>query len=464
MEWSKLLSTKRLSGKETQHRNEFDDDYKRIVTSPSFRRLQDKTQVFPLERLDFIHTRLTHSLEVAMVARSLAKEIVILLQENIQKNPEAPLNISKQEMVNHQEDVLKIVECASLVHDIGNPPYGHFGEDIIRQWFKKNLPEILRERSNVSEAFLNSPYVNDFYRFEGNAQSLRIVSKLHDFRGEFDGLDLTAATLNTILKYTYNSSHPKKMDITTKKVGYFMAEEDVFKEVTAITGAGENRHPLTFILEAADDIAYLVADMEDAIGKGIISFRDVREFLLENLSTDETQAPHSVHTRQVLTTIDEKVFSVNRFFVDLRDKLIDGARHSFVNHYEEIMEGTFNQDLFKDSWAEDLYKTLRRISQERIYDNKNILRLEIAGYTTLTYLLDSFVPSLVSYDTERRLDYVELKKIGIISESQKRSYHFFAEGKNEVEKLYLRLLLATDFISGMTDSYAHRLYSEMVGI
>lgn len=464
MEWSKLLSTKRLSGKETQHRNEFDDDYKRIVTSPSFRRLQDKTQVFPLERLDFIHTRLTHSLEVAMVARSLAKEIVILLQENIQKNPEAPLNISKQEMVNHQEDVLKIVECASLVHDIGNPPYGHFGEDIIRQWFKKNLPEILRERSNVSEAFLNSPYVNDFYRFEGNAQSLSIVSKLHDFRGEFDGLDLTAATLNTILKYTYNSSHPKKMDITTKKVGYFMAEEDVFKEVTAITGAGENRHPLTFILEAADDIAYLVADMEDAIGKGIISFRDVREFLLENLSTDETQAPHSVHTRQVLTTIDEKVFSVNRFFVDLRDKLIDGARHSFVNHYEEIMEGTFNQDLFKDSWAEDLYKTLRRISQERIYDNKNILRLEIAGYTTLTYLLDSFVPSLVSYDTERRLDYVELKKIGIISESQKRSYHFFAEGKNEVEKLYLRLLLATDFISGMTDSYAHRLYSEMVGI
>ena len=464
MEWSKLLSTKRLSGKETQHRNEFDDDYKRIVTSPSFRRLQDKTQVFPLERLDFIHTRLTHSLEVAMVARSLAKEIVILLQENIKKNPDSLLNTSKQEMVDHQEDVLKIVECASLVHDIGNPPYGHFGEDIIRQWFKKNLPEILRERSNVSEAFLNSPYVNDFYRFEGNAQSLRIVSKLHDFRGEFDGLDLTAATLNTILKYTYNSSHPKTVNITTKKVGYFIAEGDVFKEVTAITGAGENRHPLTFILEAADDIAYLVADMEDAIGKGIISFRDVREFLLENLSTDETQAPHSVHTRQILTTIDEKVFSVNRFFVDLRDKLIDGARHSFVNHYEEIMEGSFNQDLFKDSWAEDLYKTLRRISQERIYDNKNILRLEIAGYTTLTYLLGSFVPSLVSYDTERRLDYVELKKIGIISESQKRSYHFFAEGKNEVEKLYLRLLLATDFISGMTDSYAHRLYSEMVGI
>jgi dGTPase len=207
-----------------------------------------------------------------------------------------------------------------------------------------------------------------------------------------------------------------------------------------------------------------VADMEDAIGKGVISFRDVREFLLENLSTDAYNAPHSVHTREVLTTIDEKVFSVNRFFVDLRDKLIDGARHTFVNNYDEIMAGTFNQDLFQNSWAEDLYVILRKLSEERIYDNKGILRLEIAGYTTLTYLLDSFVPSLVSYDTNRQLDYVELKKIGIISESQKRSYHYFAEGKSEVEKLYLRLLLATDFISGMTDSYSHRLYLDMVGI
>ena len=449
MEWSKLLSTKRLSGKKATHRNEFDDDYKRIVTSPSFRRLQDKTQVFPLERLDFIHTRLTHSLEVAMVARSLAKEIVILLQEELEKKPDS----SKQEMIDRQEDVLKIVECASLVHDLGNPPYGHFGEDIIRQWFKKNLPSLLKEKSDVAEEFLASPYVYDFYRFEGNAQSLRIVSKLHDFKGEFDGLDLTAATLNTILKYTYPSSQKKTAQITSKKVGYFFAEEETFKKVTEITGAGTNRHPLTFILEAADDI-----------GKGVISFRDVREFLLENLSTDAYNAPHSVHTREVLNTIDEKVFSVNRFFVDLRDKLIDGARHNFVNHYDEIMDGTFNQDLFKNSWAEDLYMILRKFSEEKIYDNKGILRLEIAGYTTLTYLLDSFAPSLVAYDTNRHLDYVELKKIGIISESQKRSYHYFAEGKSEVEKLYLRLLLATDFISGMTDSYSHRLYLDMVGI
>ena len=156
MEWKTLLATTRLSDKDSNHRNEFDDDYKRIVTSPAFRRLQDKTQVFPLERLDFIHTRLTHSLEVAMIARTLVSEIVRLLQQNPDKDS------SKQEMIEHQSDIARIVECASLLHDIGNPPYGHFGEDIIRQWFKKNLPRILAEHSDVAEEFLASPYVHDF--------------------------------------------------------------------------------------------------------------------------------------------------------------------------------------------------------------------------------------------------------------------------------------------------------------
>jgi len=176
MEWKTLLATTRLSDKDSNHRNEFDDDYKRIVTSPAFRRLQDKTQVFPLERLDFIHTRLTHSLEVAMIARTLVSEIVRLLQQDSLTETDS----SKQEMIEHQSDIARIVECASLLHDIGNPPYGHFGEDIIRQWFKKNLPRILAEHSDVADEFLASPYVHDFYHFEGNAQSLRIISKLHE--------------------------------------------------------------------------------------------------------------------------------------------------------------------------------------------------------------------------------------------------------------------------------------------
>ena len=390
MQWTELLSTARLSGSATQHRNEFDDDYKRIVTSPSFRRLQDKTQVFPLERMDFIHTRLTHSLEVAMIGRTLVSEIALSLADQLEGVADSELAVSQQEFIVRQADIARIVECASLLHDIGNPPYGHFGEDIIRQWFKKRLPAILSEQLDpqLAQDFLASDYVHDLYHFEGNAQALRIAAKLHDFKGSFVGLDLTVATLNTILKYTRASHQPKTGAITHKKVGYFHAEANLFQAITSQTGAGSQRHPLTFILEAADDIAYLVADMA----------------------------------------------------------------------------GTYDFDLFKDSDVAPLYHQLRSISEERIYDHKSILRLEIAGYSTLTYLLDSFVPPLVAYDTARRLDYVDLKKIGIISESQKRSYHYFAQGRSELEKLYLRLLLATDFISGMTDSYAHQLYLDMVGI
>jgi len=190
MQWTDLLSTARLSGSATQHRNEFDDDYKRIVTSPSFRRLQDKTQVFPLERMDFIHTRLTHSLEVAMIGRTLVSEIALSLADQLEVVADSELAVSQQEFIVRQADIARIVECASLLHDIGNPPYGHFGEDIIRQWFKKRLPVILSEQLDpqLAQDFLASDYVHDLYHFEGNAQALRIAAKLHDFKGSFVGL------------------------------------------------------------------------------------------------------------------------------------------------------------------------------------------------------------------------------------------------------------------------------------
>ena len=466
MQWTDLLSTARLSGSATQHRNEFDDDYKRIVTSPSFRRLQDKTQVFPLERMDFIHTRLTHSLEVAMIGRTLVSEIALSLADQLEGVTDSELAVSQQEFIVRQADIARIVECASLLHDIGNPPYGHFGEDIIRQWFKKRLPAILSEQLDpqLAQDFLASDYVHDLYHFEGNAQALRIAAKLHDFKGSFVGLDLTVATLNTILKYTRASHQPKTGAITHKKVGYFHAEADLFQAITSQTGASSQRHPLTFILEAADDIAYLVADMEDALGKGVLTFAMVKADLLASLKQSAQDSQASRQVVHILETIDEEIFSINRFFEHLRNVLIAGATQSFVTHYADLMAGTYDFDLFKDSDVAPLYHQLRSISEGRIYDHKSILRLEIAGYSTLTYLLDSFVPPLVAYDTARRLDYVDLKKIGIISESQKRSYHYFAQGKSELEKLYLRLLLATDFISGMTDSYAHQLYLDMVGI
>ena len=177
----------------------------------------------------------------------------------------------------------------------------------------------------MAEEFLASPYVHDFYHFEGNAQSLRIVTKLHDFKGNFDGLDLTPATINTILKYTRASNQPKSEKITSKKVGFFRAEEDIFRQITSITGTGENRHPLTFILEAADDIAYLIADMEDAIGKGVLRFAVAKEYLLTVLKEDKT-SPHSKKVVKILEMFDVLIFSIKQFFVYLRTMLIYAAK------------------------------------------------------------------------------------------------------------------------------------------
>ncbi|MCQ9209278.1 deoxyguanosinetriphosphate triphosphohydrolase [Granulicatella seriolae] len=464
MEWKKLLSNQRLSGKVGPYRNEFDDDYKRIITSPAFRRLQDKTQVFPLERNDFIHTRLTHSLEVAMIGRSLVKDIVAGLEEELATKANSHLTQSKLEMVEHVDEIARIIECAGLLHDIGNPPYGHFGEDSIRQWFKLRLPKFLPKDDPISKQLLDSPFIHDLYNFDGNAQTLRTITKLHEFKGVFDGMDLTMATMNSIIKYTRLSDQEPGKDIASKKMGYFYAERDIYERISQATGAVNVRHPLTFILEAADDIAYLVADIEDAINKGILRFSDVRKALLENLTEDTNKALFSVQIRQLLDDSYRDDFSINRFFVELRNKLTSSAQHSFIQHYGDIMEGTYQEDLFYQSWAADLYNCLREISTNYIYDHKNVLRLEISGYTTLTSLLETFIPPLIKYDTGATLSYVDQKLIKLISDSQKASYHYFSQHKTPVEKLYLRMLLATDFISGMTDSYAQNLYLNLQGI
>ena len=268
MEWKTLLSPRRereSSGraKSSDLRSEFEKDYHRIIGSASFRRLQDKTQVFPLDQSDFIRTRLTHSLEVSSLGKSLGQNI----GENIlqfRRNSGFTLKM--------KEDISHILECAGLIHDIGNPPFGHFGEVAIREWFARNLPK-LSFRGQAVEDLLHEQMKQDFYHFEGNAQALRLVTKLHYLVDEH-GMNLTYALLNTIIKYPVPSTGIREDsgNIKDKKMGYYLADEAVFRRVTEATGAGNNRHPLTYILEAADDLAYKTADIEDAFVKGFITY------------------------------------------------------------------------------------------------------------------------------------------------------------------------------------------------
>ena len=275
MEWRMLLSPMRERGssgrsKSADLRSEFEKDYHRIIGSASFRRLQDKTQVFPLDKSDFIRTRLTHSLEVSSLGKSLGQNIgenILKFRRNSGFTPQM------------KEDISHILECAGLIHDIGNPPFGHFGEVAIREWFAGNLPKLSFCGQPV-EDILSEQMKQDFYHFEGNAQALRLVTRLHYLVDEH-GMNLTYALLNTIIKYPVPSTgiRPDSGNIKDKKMGYYLADEEIFRKVTETTGAGNSRHPLTYILEAADDLAYKTADIEDAFVKGFITYYTLEQEL-----------------------------------------------------------------------------------------------------------------------------------------------------------------------------------------
>lgn len=485
MNWEQLLCKDRIRSyqKSTTSRDlrtEFEKDYHRIIGSASFRRLQDKTQVFPLDKSDYVRTRLTHSLEVSSFAKSLAQNVgEKLIQDKKAKD------FGQKE----KEDISNILQCAGLLHDIGNPPFGHFGETTIQDWFKKNLP-LLEYKGQKLEEYLDPQMVQDFYHFEGNAQALRVVTRLH-FLVDENGMNLTKALLSTIIKYPVSSLRidKKSGNIKTKKMGYFKADEKNFEKIVTATGTLESRHPLTYLLEAADDIAYKTADIEDSVEKGNISYeqlireleeRCMKSLLLKNPFMEEDKLQEKALESQygkliyVLKHKYEKAikkgyqkpesYAVQNWVVSIQGSLIFAASDSFVRHYDSIMEGTYSHDLFYDTEVAGLMEDLGDIAYEYSFTSKPIYKLEIAAQTIFDFLLTRFIDAVIYYDTEVKLTAVQKKLIALISKDYKRIYEIEAQKKSEKEKLYLRLLLVTDYICGMTDSFAKDLYQELNGI
>ncbi len=463
MKWEQLLSPvrhgnyqKSAKNKNMDLRSEFEKDYHRIIGSASFRRLQDKTQVFPLDKSDFIRTRLTHSLEVSSYAKSLAQNIgTYILQHHSEDGFDYQM----------KSDICDILQCAGLIHDIGNPPFGHFGEEAIRDWFQKNLSHLQVGGRPVSQV-LTEQQMADFYNFEGNAQALRQVSKLHFLVNE-NGMNLTYGLLNTIIKYPNNSLeiNQKSGNVKDKKMGYFYAEQELFQNVVEATGTGNCRHPLTFILEAADDIAYRTADIEDAFKKGCISYDD----LLKELKLSVESYPIQVLEQQYQKAkerniINPEQYAVQNWLVRMQGYLIYSATEGFTSHYNTIMQGRYPHDLFYHTPGEKLIKALGRIAYDYAFTSMPILKLEIAANTVITYLLDKMVPAVLQYDEDAPMGMMEKKFVKLISENYKQIYHAYAKGKSYGDKVYLRLLLVTDYISGMTDSFAKDLYQELNGI
>ncbi len=507
MSWKKLLATqsqrerssRKLEVEEYAHkkgektisdlRNDFERDYHRILSSPSFRRLQDKTQVFPLEKNDFIRTRLTHSIEVSSFGKSLAQSVS---SEIIRLGLDEDFGYGEATAIGN------ILSSAGLLHDIGNPPFGHFGEDTVRAWFKNNLSKIKIEMENGEYKPLNSILTeqmsSDLLNFEGNAQALRVASKLH-FLIDENGMNLTYGLLNTLIKYPVDSLHINKKsgDIKTKKMGYYYSEENLFWKIVSATGTyDENRgevyrHPLTFLLEAADDIAYCTADVEDGVKKRFIKLEDILESLRQEIPEDTALYKNLIKYKDYAKEMnydDPELYAVQRWVVEIQGILIREVVKSFINNYSFIMDGNFKTDLFKGTEVENLLKMMKKLTYRKVFMSKAIAKMEITANNIINYFLDNFIDAILYWETEReeKMSGINWKYISVLSETHRYIFTYYMQKYIESEeikgirnednrrekifayRLYLKILLVTDYLSGMTDSFMKTLYQQLVGI
>lgn len=471
MTWDKLLCSRRsrefVSSNAEDVRSEFRKDYHRIIGSPSFRRLQDKTQVYPLNRGDFVRTRLTHSLEVSSFAGSLGDTVFRrLIRENVPG-------------VDHtvRESCCDILECAGLVHDIGNPPFGHFGEFTIRQWFGENFPKLYFKGQPVTE-LLTKQMTEDFLNLEGNAQALRVLTKLHVLIDLGNGMNLTYALLNTIIKYPVSSIGINKSsgNIKDKKMGYFTSEQHIFEDVVRSTGAVGCRYPLTFLLESADDIAYKTADIEDAAVKKLISFSELLAELespvfrekceseeerraLEKAAADLRHCLDSAKKRE-LPLAEKK--AVQRWTVNMQSALIYAASDAFADNYEAIMAGEFKRELLAASPMRVVSEALSDVAYRYAFQSSGLLKIELSADAMINLLLDKITGAALRFGTDRQRT-TDANLMSLLSEEFRGICRKSSEGKSDAEQAYNRLLLATDCVCSMTDGYARELFGVLGG-
>lgn len=469
MDWKTLLTEYRDSStkKRSRHdlRTEFQKDYHRIIISASFRRLQDKTQVFPLNRGDFVRTRLTHSLEVSSIAKSMA---IAALSKVCEKKLDDTVDA---EVIRNASDIL---ECAGLLHDIGNPPFGHFGEDMIRSWFSENLDRLSFQGHTASE-LLDAQMKADLLNFEGNAQALRLLTKLHYLLDD-NGMHLTYALLGTIIKYPVSSLEivPDGSSIKAKKLGYYKAEQTIYQSIANQTGTAGYRNPLTFLLEAADDIAYKTADIEDAVKKGMISIHHITSDMLEfkaNIKDDAEDIDHAITLLETCrkdsekrqNTLDKDINAVQNWLIKIQAMLIDSTVESFATHYADIMSGKLDKELLNIGKCKNIVSILGKIAKNRVFKSDFIIKQEISVGAILNTLMDKFVPACLNYNFDKPQKTLDNMLMYIVSENYKNTYIKHSKDASLSEQMYLRLLLVTDFICGMTDTYAKNLFRDLTG-
>jgi dGTPase len=437
MNWRQLISNKRF-GLEEQHeqrkdnRSEFQRDYDRLIFSAPFRRLQNKTQVFPLPGSIFVHNRLTHSLEVSCVGRSLGDNISSLL---LKKHPELEDT--------HISEIGAIVSAACLAHDLGNPPFGHSGERAISTYFSEGKGKELKKQ-------LSSMEWDDIIHFEGNANAFRLLT--HQFLGRRKGgFVMTYSTLASIVKYPYSSQLTKGKP----KFGFFTSEAQDYQKIAEELGIkrlsedGEPlkyaRHPLVYLVEAADDICYQMMDIEDAHKLKLLTTEEVKALFYQFF--DENREKRAEEVYNIVTDTNEQIAYLRASVIGI---LIDECTRVFMENEEAILNGEFEGTLIKSIKPElrEAYKHCSKVSLEKIYRSRDVLDIELAGFHVISTLLELMIDAVLSPEKA----YSQLLISRVSSQYDINS-----------PTLYGKIQAVLDYLSGMTDVFALDLYRKIKG-
>jgi dGTPase len=457
MNWASLYTSQRTgqSGADKTAydpvRNSFQRDYDRIIFSSSFRRLQNKTQVFPLPGSVFVHNRLTHSLEVSSVGRSIGKAVG---ERIAAKYPEE----SKEFNEFYRHELPSVIAAACLAHDIGNPPFGHSGEDAIRTFFEELDVDI---RDGIWDA-LTTNQLKDFEKFEGNSNAFRVLT--HNFNEpEQGGYRLTYTTLAAIVKYPCSSTEGFNKEtglISTKKSGFFDSEKEAWANIAESMGIPKveghewvyARHPFVYLTEAADDICYRVIDLEDAHRLHIISFDTFKQMFLPFFADGEEFGSKAYVERKIANINDDnqKVQYIRALWIGL---MIQKMADAFMANEEALLAGTLQTDLLSTLEPSDreLIAAINKFSVKHVYNYRSVVEIEIAGFNVIGGLLKEFIKAILNPKKSRSVKLIKLVSAQfplVLSD----------------DSIYVDIQSIVDFISGMTDLYAIDLYRKITGI
>jgi dGTPase len=450
MKFETIFTEKRVGSDKASSgtRSGFQRDFDRLIFSSAFRRLQNKTQVFPLPGTAFVHNRLTHSLEVASVGRSLGKMIGGRISESYKSNEEV-YEFYRYELAN-------VTAAACLAHDIGNPAFGHSGEKAISNYFTENA-ELKVDGQQLKNFFPEKEW-KDLTSFEGNANAVRILT--HQFRGRFKGgFGLTYTTIASILKYPCESIAVNKKFRHRKKYGFFQTEKetvlDIMRELQMVEESAEpiifKRHPFVYLVEAADDICYSIVDMEDAHRLKILTKKEVEEAFMEviqKLAKDNADRTYGYYKN-----IEDKSEAIAFLRARIINLLVNKSTDVFLDHQNEILSGSFDDTLIDNiERSFGALKSIQEISLEKIYQHDSVIQIEIAGYNVMSELLSLFIPALLKEKSSHK----EQKVLRLFP-------YQFTEFEVATSR-YEKVMNALDYLSGMTDEYATEMYRKLKGI